>query len=657
MSINNKSDVLARLEQREAELEVINSVQEALVSNINLEGIYDLVGERLRNLFDAQVTGIYSFDHESGLEHFQYLYEDGERLYPESRPLNSIRKWIIDNKTILHIKEDADDAIYEITGDKHVAVPGTRLPKTLLFVPLMVSDTVMGCVSLQNLDREHAFSKSDVKLLSTLTNSLSSALENARLFNETEQRNAELAVINSVQQGLVAEMDMQGIYDLVGHRIQELFDAQMVAIATFNHEDKTEEFLYYFEKGERHYPDKRPYNKTRQQVIDSKELLYIKEEAEKAIDVVPGTEPPKSLLFVPLIISDIVKGYVTLQNIDREHAFSESDVRLLSTLANSMSVALENARLFNETEQRNAELAVINSVQEGLVAEMDMQGIYDLVGNKIQDLFDSQVTAIATFNHDSKTEDFHYTFEKGERHYPDRRPYNKTRQQVIDSKELLYINENASDFIDVVPGTEPPKSLLFVPLIIGDLVKGYVTLQNIDRENAFSQSDVRLLSTLANSMSVALENARLFNETEQRNAELAVINSVQQGLVAEMDMQGIYDLVGEKIRDLFDSQVTVIANFNHESKTEDFQYFFENGKRVSPDSRSYDKIRQRLINTQRLINIEENAEEAITTITGMAPKAVPGTQFPKSMVFVPLVVGDTVRGYVSLQNLDREHAF
>ena len=56
-------------------------------------------------------------------------------------------------------------------------------------------------------------------------------------------------------------------------------------------------------------------------------------------------------------------------------------------------------------------------------------------------------------------------------------------------------------------------------------------------------------------MSVALENARLFaetqrllNETQQRNAELAVINSVQQGLVAQLDMQGIYDLVGDKIR-------------------------------------------------------------------------------------------------------------
>ena len=52
------------------------------------------------------------------------------------------------------------------------------------------------------------------------------------------------------------------------------------------------------------------------------------------------------------------------------------------------------------------------------------------------------------------------------------------------------------------------QSGMFVPLTVGDKVTGYVSLQNVDKENAFSESDVRLLETLANSMGVALENAR-----------------------------------------------------------------------------------------------------------------------------------------------------
>ena len=66
----------------------------------------------------------------------------------------------------------------------------------------------------------------------------------------------------------------------------------------------------------------------------------------------------------------------------------------------------------------------------------------------------------------------------------------------------------------------------------------------------------------ASSMGVALENARLFDETkrlltetDERAAELAIINEVQQGLAAQIEMQAMYDLVGERLREVFDAQV------------------------------------------------------------------------------------------------------
>src|SRR5439155_17105417 len=102
-----------------------------------------------------------------------------------------------------------------------------------------------------------------------------------------------------------------------------------------------------------------------------------------------------SVLFVPLVMGGKATGVISLQNVDREHAFSASDQQLLETLAGSLSVALENARLVAETRQRNAELALINSVQDAIAGELDPQAIYDAVGDKIQEIFDSQVVAIS----------------------------------------------------------------------------------------------------------------------------------------------------------------------------------------------------------------------------------------------------------------------
>ncbi len=120
---------------------------------------------------------------------------------------------------------------------------------------------------------------------------------------------------------------------------------------------------------------------------------------------------------------------------------------------------------------------------------------------------------------------------------------------------------------------------------------GAIVLENYERENAFGKDEVRLLETVAASMGVALENARLFDETqrllketEQRNAELAVINSIQQGIAGSLDFQGIVDLVGDKLREVLDTQNIGIRWRNHETGYVDYLYEFEHGVRIHPKS-------------------------------------------------------------------------
>jgi len=105
---------------------------------------------------------------------------------------------------------------------------------------------------------------------------------------------------------------------------------------------------------------------------------------------------------VPIFQGGKAVGVVSVQSY-QEHAFNEGHVRLLATLTNSMAVALENAHLFDETqrllketEQRNAELAIINSVQEGLASKLDIDAIYELVGDKIREIFRTATWASAS---------------------------------------------------------------------------------------------------------------------------------------------------------------------------------------------------------------------------------------------------------------------
>ena len=78
-------------------------------------------------------------------------------------------------------------------------------------------------------------------------------------------------------------------------------------------------------------------------------------------------------------------------------------------------MALENARLVHETRQRNAELALINSVQDAIAGELETQAIYDAVGDKIQEIFDAQVVQIDTLDEATGLMHFPYVIERGER--------------------------------------------------------------------------------------------------------------------------------------------------------------------------------------------------------------------------------------------------
>ncbi|HEY0732668.1 MAG TPA: GAF domain-containing protein, partial [Chitinophagaceae bacterium] len=498
--------------------------------------------------------------------------------------------------------------------------------------------------------------------------------ETNRLLKETEQRTAELAVINSVQEGLVREMDIKAIYELVGDRLCKLFpETQTLVIRTFDHETGNENWQYAIEKGIRLSSEPRPFNWANQRLISTRQALHINKNYLETAKKYGGTgvtkgKPPKSAVFVPMIVGDVVKGSVSLQNVDQENAFTDSDVRLLTTLTNSMSVALENARLFDEThrllketEQRTAELAVINSVQEGLVKEIDMQAIYETVGERLCSLFNTQTVLVRTFDHENSNEIWRYVIEKGERLYSEPRPFNWANKLLIETKKPLIINRDYIETAQKYGGAgvtkgQPPKSAVFVPMIVGDTVKGSVSLQNVDIEDAFSDSDIRLLTTLINSMSVALENARLFDETahllaeaKQRATELTTVNNISKVLASQLDPEQLIEFVGEQMRNLFNANIVYLAIYNQKTGIINFPYQW--GDNMDPITLG-EGLTSKIILSGDPLLVNKDVQE-IRAQMGVQLIGLPAASY----LGVPIPVGDEIIGVLSVQSTEQENRF
>ncbi|HXR56966.1 MAG TPA: GAF domain-containing protein, partial [Casimicrobiaceae bacterium] len=676
--------LLKETDQRNAELAVINSIQQGVAAKLDFQAIVDLVGDKLREVFRVDDIGIRWFDHANRVVHYLYEFEHGRRL---TIPHASPPTW---DALIARREPRVHNTQAEVAAMG--VVPGTDTSLSVVSVPIIGSDRVIGGITIESFEREYAFGESDIRLLMTVASSMGVALENARLFHETQrllkesdQRATELAVINSVQQGMAAKLEFQSIVDLVGDKLREVFTIGDIGIGWHDEKTNLSHYLYAYEHGERlTLAPTTPVpgglfetmKRTRQPLV----LNTAAEYAQMPGGAVPGTDSSKSLVAVPIVSSDRVLGNIRIENYEREHAFSDADIRLLTTIAASLGNALENARLFaetqrllKETEQRAAELAVINSVQQGLAAELDFQAIIDLVGDKIAQIFGIGDMAIGLYDRARNLLSMPYFLEHGARFPVEPMQLDigfathviRTGRPLIINREMDRWKKQLGtrNIGDPDPATPVEQSYAGVPILIGGEARGLVALYGLV-EDAFDDSAVHLLTTLANTMSVALENARLFDETqrllketEQRAAELAVINSVQQGLAAELDFQAIIDLVGDKIAEVLHTSSMSIALYERRGDVLTFPYYLEDGKRFSVESSPLQGgLTGEVIRSGKPLMVNQ---ELVRRAHALGARMIGDPSRPTvdgSYLGVPVMKGGAATGVIALYS-DHENAF
>ena len=470
---------------------------------------------------------------------------------------------------------------------------------------------MLGIINLDNFERENAYGETEVRLLTTIAGSLGTALENARLFDETQrlleetsQRSNELAILNSVSEEMAKTLDVKTITRIVGDKVHEIFETDAAFIFLLDAETNLIHCYYGFDKGEGGYvEDLVPFpigTGLSSKVILSRQPLLlgsIEEQIangayydEENLEQSSGVKT-QSWLGVPIIVGDKVLGVVHLSDY-RPAAYNQDHLRLLQTLASNMGVAIANARQFEAEAERVAELQVINTIQQGLAAELDFQAIVDLVGDKLREVFSAPDLAIAWYDNQSKMGHSLYIFDHGERVYEPPGPLlpDGVHAKLSKSRHPLVWGtvEEGKAIAPTAPGTDASKSGVMVPIISSDLLIGCITVENYEQEHAYGESQLRLLTTVAGTLGAALENAHLFEETQrlleetrQRNNELAILNSIQQGLASKLDFQSIVDLVGDNLRQIFNVNDIGIAWYDEKANLSTNLYTYEHGQRLT----------------------------------------------------------------------------
>jgi len=516
----SRARAIEETRRRNAELAIINSVQTAVAGGLEVQALYDVVGDKLRDIFDAQVVDLAVHDDESDVLRFPYSIERGVRYPDEPMPVIGFRRHVMETREPLLMNVDV---AREAERYGNPVISGEPA-KSWLGVPFIAPGKARGVISLQNVDREHAFTESDKRLLATLAGSLTVALDNARLMDETKRRVAELATVNSVGQALAAHLELDALIELVGDRLRETFDADIAYVALHDETSGRVEFPYYHEGGERQTQPSFKFGEgITSRILQSREPLVINQSLEDQDIAYVGT-PSRSYLGVPIVARDKAIGVISVQSTKQEGRFGEADAHLLSTIAANVGIAIQNAQLYEETRRRGDEMAALAEVGRELSTAVDLAAVLDRVAERAMDLLEAETSAVYLAEPESP-ETFSAAVALGENAEEIKADRILEGEGIISDiaarGEAEVVNDALRDPRALtIPGTQQgvEERLMVAPLLARDQVIGMMAVWRFGAKPPFTQADLDFLVGLSQQAAAAIEGARLLEA--QREAEM-----------------------------------------------------------------------------------------------------------------------------------------
>jgi diguanylate cyclase (GGDEF)-like protein len=339
-------------QKRVRELAVLNKIGRKIASTKKLDELWELIYKQiceLLNISDCYIS-LYDKDREE-------LYNVIDLVHGKTRPngkkprkfCNGRTEYIIRTNKPLLISGDIK-AIYE----KLSIVSTDKKAKSYAGAPITINSKVFGVLAVQSYERDDAYNLHTIEILSTIVNYTAIAIENARLYEETQRRLKEMTTLQKVGMEFISSLDISKVLQCIVESTLELTNGDFVHIFSLNQETNqfTQRAAAWSPQVKDHtisWPRKKGLTAT---VIEKQKPLII----EDAIDHPLYSKPEYRKLGICSVASFPLKGKWGVAGtlnmfFLRPHSFSKEECNLLTLLANQAAIAIENSRLYEEIKQ------------------------------------------------------------------------------------------------------------------------------------------------------------------------------------------------------------------------------------------------------------------------------------------------------------------
>jgi signal transduction histidine kinase len=411
-------------------------------------------------------------------------------------------------------------------------------------------------------DEPGYFSKDNIPLLKAATTQIGMAIENAMLFKNQSQRSVQLALINQVSQAATSILNLDVMLRTVVQAIRSSFASYSVSIHLYNHDTNTIELCaratsdpreaLLIQQHQHLMTHKLGQGLIGWSIATNKTILANDVTQDPRYISSPGSREVRAELCVPITLGVKTIGVLDLQSVQLE-AFDKYHVAALETLADQLAIAIENARLYDEINQRVQTLKSLNEIGQAITSTLELQKTLTLITDHTTRLM--EVAAASVVLRDDETGQVWFAAASGEGAAAALGIRMALGQGIAGWVAAqgdpvvvpdVYADDRFFAEVDKHSGFTT-RSILCVPLQVKGRTIGALEVMN-KRIGTFNKEDLAMLQALAIPAATAIENAQLYEaqtrtikrlaETQHQliqSAKLAAVGELAAGVAHEIN--------------------------------------------------------------------------------------------------------------------------